>query len=65
MSAGGDGELLVFGNVVPVGNDSFGSDMRHVVASDVCVSSILCNIMVSSSLALYRREFTIAAMSGL
>jgi hypothetical protein len=36
--AGGDGEFLVFENVVPVGNDFFGSGIRQVVASDVCVS---------------------------
>jgi len=28
LSVDGDGEFLVFGNVVPVGNDSFGSDIR-------------------------------------
>jgi hypothetical protein len=39
LSADGDGEFLVFMNVVPVGSDSFGSDIRQVVASDVCVSS--------------------------
>jgi hypothetical protein len=32
LSADGDGEFLVFGNVVPVGNDYFGSDIRQVVA---------------------------------
>ena len=37
LSADGDGEFLVFGNVFPVGNDYFGSDIRQVVASDVCV----------------------------
>ncbi len=35
------GEFLVFGDVVPGGNDSFGSDFRQIVASDVCVSSDL------------------------
>jgi hypothetical protein len=39
LSADGDGEFLVFGNVVPGGNDTFGSDIRQVVASNVCVSS--------------------------
>ena len=39
LSADGDGEFLVFGNVVPIGNDFLGSDIRQcVVASDVCVS---------------------------
>ena len=38
MSANGDGLFLVFGNVVPVGNGLFGSDIRQVVASDVYVS---------------------------
>ena len=65
LSADGDGEFLVFVNVVPVGNDSFGSGIRQVVASDVCVSPNLCSIVVSSSSVLYRRESTIAAMSGL
>ncbi len=39
LSADGDGEFFLFGNVVPVGNDSFGSDIRQVNAFDVCVSS--------------------------
>ncbi len=39
LSADGDGDYLVFGNVVPVENDSFGSKIRQVVAFDVCVSS--------------------------
>ena len=39
LSADCDGKFLVFGNVVPVGNDSFGSDIRQLVASDVCVYS--------------------------
>ena len=38
MSADGDGEFLIIGNVVPDGNDTFGRDIRQVVASDVCVS---------------------------
>ena len=38
LSADGDGDFLVFGNVVPVGNDLFGSAICQVVASDVCVS---------------------------
>ena len=38
LSADGDGEFLVLGNVVPVENDSFGSDIRQVVAFDVCMS---------------------------
>ncbi len=37
LSADGDGDFLVFGNFVPVGNDFFGSVIRQVVASDVCV----------------------------
>ena len=39
LSANGNGEFLVFGDAVPVGNDSFGSGIRQVVASDVCVST--------------------------
>ena len=39
LSADGEGVFLVFGNVAPVGSDSFGSDIRQVVASDVCMSS--------------------------
>ena len=39
MSADGEGEFLAFGDVVPCGHDSFGSGIREVVASDVCVSS--------------------------
>ncbi len=35
----GNGEFLVFGDAVPVGNDPFGSGIRQVVASDVCVST--------------------------
>ncbi len=38
LPADDDGEFLVFGNVVPVGDDFFGSGIRQVVASDVCVS---------------------------
>ena len=39
LAADGDGEFLLFGNVVPVGNDSFGRNIRQVVAFDVSVSS--------------------------
>ena len=39
LAADGDGEFLLFGDVVPVGNDSFGRDVLQVVAFDVCVSS--------------------------
>ena len=38
LSADGDGEFWVLGNVVLAGNDFFGSDIRQVVAFDVCVS---------------------------
>ena len=42
LPADGDGECLVFGNVVRVGDDSFiwqrHPAIRQVVASDVCVS---------------------------
>ncbi len=65
LSADCDGEFLVFGDNVPCGNDSFGSGICHVVAFDVCVSSDLCSIVVNHNSALYRRESTIAVMSGL
>ena len=39
LSADCDGECLVFGNVVSVGNEYFGSDIRQVGASDVYVFS--------------------------
>ena len=38
LSAYRNVEFLVSGDAVPVGHDSFGSGIREVVASDVCVS---------------------------
>ena len=38
LSANRNVEFLVSGDAIPVGHDSFGSGIREVVASDVCVS---------------------------
>jgi hypothetical protein len=39
LSADSEGEFLVLGDVVPGGDESFGSDIRQIVASDVYVCS--------------------------
>ena len=65
LSPNGDGEFLVFGNVVPGGNYPFGRCIGKGIASDICVSSYLCRAVGSPSLALYMRISTMVVMSGL